>query len=95
MAVAIYDPTGVKQVSHNQIAPRLTTLNGARLGILHNVKHNAKEMTVAVADLLAERYQLKEIVGPTLTAGAIGMLATPEQIKEFAKCDLVLTALGD
>ena len=95
MTVAIYDPTGAKQVSLNQIAPRLTTLNGATLGILHNVKHNAKEMIVAVADLLSERYQLKGIVGPTLTAGAIGMLATREQIEEFTKCDLVLTALGD
>ncbi len=94
MALLTLDPTGVKQVQLKSQAPRLASFNGARVGLLHNVKMNAKELLVAVADQLQERYTLKEIVGPVLTDQS--MLASPKQLDELAsKVDVVLTGLGD
>lgn len=94
MALITLDPTGVKQVQLKSLAPRLKSFNGARVGVLHNVKHNAKELLMDIAELLQERYALKEIVGPVLTDQS--MLASPKQLDELAaKCDVVLTGLGD
>jgi len=95
MAILTLDPTGVKDVSLNSLAPRLDSLNGKRVGVLHNVKHNAKELLVAMADLLETRYHVR-VHGPILTDGAMGMLATPQQLQEFAgEVDFALTGLGD
>ena len=94
MTLLTLDPTGVKQVQVKAQAPRLKSFNGARVGILHNVKHNAKELLVDIAELLQERYTLAEIVGPVLTDQS--MLASPKQLDELAgKVDVVLTGLGD
>ena len=94
MTLLTLDPTGVQQVELHSLAPRLQTLNGATVGVLHNVKTNAKELGMAITELLQERYRLEDVVGPILTASS--MLASPEQLDELAeKCDVVLTGLGD
>ena len=94
MTLITLDPTGVKQVQVKSIAPRLQSFNGARVGLLHNVKHNAKELLVAISDELKERYAVKEVVGPLLTDQ--GMLASAKQLDEIAgQVDVVLTGLGD
>jgi hypothetical protein len=88
------DPTGVKQVELNAMAPRLQSLNGATIGVLHNVKHNAKELLMEMADVLQERYEIRDVIGPELAGQS--MLATKEQLDRFAaECDVVLTGLGD
>jgi hypothetical protein len=93
MTLITLDPTGVKQVQLNSLAPRLQSLNGATVGILHNVKKNAKEMLEEMANVLHERYEI-EVVGPELTSDS--MLASKEQLDRFAEeCDVVLTGLGD
>ncbi|HWO73346.1 MAG TPA: hypothetical protein VNN21_07285 [Dehalococcoidia bacterium] len=93
MTLITLDPTGVKQVELNALAPRLQSLNGATVGILHNVKKNARELLVEMANVLQDRYEI-EILGPELTAHS--MLASEEQLDRFAKeCDVVLTGLGD
>ncbi len=95
MTLITLDPTGVRPVDTHPIAPRVSGLNGTRVGLLHNVKTNAKELVVDIADLLKDRYDVT-IVGPVLTQGASGMLATPDQLRELAsQVDLVITAVGD
>ena len=95
MTLITLDPTGVGRVENHPLAPRLASLRGARVGLLHNVKTNARELIVDIGDLLKERYGV-EIVGPVLTAGQSGMLAKPEQLQELAsQVDLVITAVGD
>ncbi len=70
-------------------------MNGKRVGLLNNVKTNAKELIVDIAELLQDRYDV-QIVGPVLTAGQSGMLARPEQLRELAEqVDFVITAVGD
>jgi hypothetical protein len=95
MALITLDPTGEGRVETHRIAPRLNGLQGKRVGLLHNVKTNARELIVDVGSLLQERYGV-ELVGPLLTAGQSGMLAKPEQLQELARqVDLVITAVGD
>jgi hypothetical protein len=96
MTLLTLDPTGVKQVDIHPIAPRLETLQGTTIGVLHNVKKNAKELLNEMANVLQERYEIKEVIGPELTDGRGGMLSSPEQLDELSKkVDLVLTGLGD
>ena len=95
MTLLTLDPTGAGRVENHSIAPRIAGLQGKRLGLLHNVKTNARELIVDLGDLLKERYEV-EIVGPVLTKGQSGMLAKPEQLKELAaEVDMVITAVGD
>ncbi len=95
MALITLDPTGVKQVELHSIAPRVAGLNGKKVGLLHNVKTNAKELVVDVGELLKERYDVT-LLPPMLTQGQSGMLATPQQLQELAsQADLVITAVGD
>ncbi|HEU0166658.1 MAG TPA: hypothetical protein VFS62_02695 [Chloroflexota bacterium] len=96
MSVTTYDPRGLQPVAQHSIAPRLTTLNGKRVGLLHNIKPNAKELLIAMSEVLRERYPSVEIGHPVLTDGSMRMLATGEQLESIAKAnDLVLTGLGD
>src|SRR3989304_3797364 len=44
LAILTYDPTGTKREQTNSLAPRLTTLNNATVGLLHNHKQNAREL---------------------------------------------------
>jgi hypothetical protein len=95
MPLITLDPTGVGRVETHAIAPRLSQLHGTRVGLLHNVKTNAKELVVELGDLLQERFNV-QIVGPVLTQGQSGMLAKPEQLKQLAaEVDFVITAVGD
>ena len=95
MTLTTLDPTGARRVETHAIAPRVAGLQGKRLGLLHNVKTNAKELIVDIGDLLQQRYGV-QIVGPVLTAGQSGMLAKPEQLQELAAAaDMVVTAVGD
>jgi hypothetical protein len=93
MTLLTLDPTGVKQVELNSLAPRLQSLNGASVGVLYNVKKNARELLVEMAEVLGERYEI-ELFEPELTSQS--MLADKDQLDKFAKeCDVVLTGLGD
>ena len=95
MTLITLDPTGVGRVDTQSIAPRVAGLTGKRLGLLHNVKTNAKELILDVGDLLQQRYGV-QIVGPVLTQGQSGMLAKPEQLAQLAaEVDMVITAVGD
>lgn len=95
MTLLTLDPTGARPVDTHSIAPRLAGLNGKRMGLLHNVKTNAKELICEIGGLLRDRYEVS-VVGPVLTQGQSGMLAKPEQLFELAKeVDFVITAVGD
>jgi hypothetical protein len=95
MTLITLDPTGVKEVGLNTIAPRLATLSGKRVGLLHNVKVNARELLVDMGTVLQERYDVT-LLPPLLTDAPGGMLASPAQLQQLAKeADLVLTGLGD
>jgi hypothetical protein len=95
MTLVTLDPTGVQPVETHAIAPRISGLQGKRVGLLNNVKTNSKELILELGALLQERYGVT-LVGPVLTQGQSGMLAAPGQLENLAEqSDLVIHAIGD
>lgn len=95
MTILTYDPTRTGQEERHRLAPRLTTLDNATVGLLHNHKQNAKEIASEVCALLQERYALKEVVGPVPVQGGV-WIASDEQLDDLAsRCDLVIVTIGD
>ena len=95
MPLITLDPTGVRPVETHPIAPRAPGLGGKRIGLLHNVKTNSRELICELGALLKERYSVA-VVGPILTQGQSGMLAAPGQLDELAtQVDVAIHAIGD
>jgi hypothetical protein len=81
-------------VGMSQAAERPQGLDGVTVGIMHNCKPNGRELLSAIADLLCERFSIKEVVAPVRSEGI--MLPSVEQLDDLAsKCDVVLSGLGD
>jgi hypothetical protein len=76
------------------LAPRLTALDGKRLGLLDNSKSKAGQLLDAVASILEAQYGFAAIVRQRKPSAS--KPAAPEVIGELAKtCDLVLVGVGD
>ena len=97
MPNAILDPTGTVTSAAAKPAapraPRLSSLEGKRVGLLINTKTNARPFLEEVGRLLEDRY------GVTLTRRTKVNFAVPEPedvIKELvAENDVVITGVGD
>jgi hypothetical protein len=87
-------PVPTDTVASSQVARRPLGLDGATVGIMYNVKPNGPELMTAIADLLREQFDIKEVVGPVRAEGV--MLPTEQQLDDMAaRCDIVITGLGD
>jgi hypothetical protein len=92
--VIVFDPRGVVDLAVTPLAPRKTTLEGLRLGILDNSKWNANKLLRGASAALREdinfasvNYYVKE---------SFSKDAAPELIEKIAReNDIVLTAIGD
>ena len=90
----VYDPRGVVHVEHREMAPRVASPAGLRLGILDNTKWNANRLLRKTAALLGERhrfaavnYYRKESFSKDADPALLAAIA--------AESDIVLTAIGD
>ena len=95
MSLALLDPTGTSKASKTaSLAPRrVLDLNGKTVGLLNNTKVKADYILDAVADLLQERYAVKEFVRRTKQTFSRPM--ADDLAEEMAKqCDVVITAVG-
>jgi hypothetical protein len=90
--IDILDPT-IRIAGEIMPAPRLSSLRGKRLGCLDNSKEKADVFLGALADCLAERVALAEVVHRRKPS--YSRVAPPAIIEELAKsCDCVITAMG-
>ena len=92
--IPVYDPRGVVEASPLTLAPRVTKLDGLRLGLLDNTKWNANKLLRGVRDRLAGKhafgavnYYRKESFAVAAAPGLIDRIA--------AENDIVVTAVGD
>ena len=92
MSIRLYDPTAEPRAVAARLAPRLSTLQGKRIGILDNGKANADVLMLAMARLLQERHgagaivkREKPVAGPP----------KPEVLEALAQCDLALVGSAD
>jgi hypothetical protein len=75
------------------LSPRLKTLEGKRLAMIHNNKAGAKELLIAVEEQLKEKYPSATFVRFDTT---IGLADKPEKYAEIAEsCDAFILGAGD
>jgi hypothetical protein len=75
-------------------APRLPSLAGTRLGIIHDVKKHADMLLEELVELLQTRYEISDVKWHRKSIDS--RPADPAAIRELAEsCDSVIVAVGD
>jgi len=90
--IRLYDPTAEPRAIAAQLAPRLTSLAGKRVGILDNGKANAGTLMLAVTKILQERYGVTEVVK---REKPVAGPPKPEVLEALSKCDFALVGSAD
>ena len=90
----LYDPTSSPPKRRANRAPRLATIQGARIGILENGKLNAEEMLKEFAQLFVERHGCTV---RTLASKSNASAPAPANtlVKVAQDVDFLITGLGD
>jgi hypothetical protein len=89
----ILDPTVAPDHAESALAPRLAALDGKVLGLLANGKVNAGHLLDLVREGLEARYRVREVVARAKPSAS--RVADAEILQELARCDAVVTAIGD
>ena len=90
--ITVLSPVGINRVGTRAISPRLTSLDGIRLGILNNNKPNSLALQQHVAELIGGQVALGGLVTKQKPNAAIGA----EKLDEYAReVGAVITAIGD
>jgi hypothetical protein len=92
--ITVYDPRGVVATESRKVSPRISPVQGLRLGVLDNTKWNANKLLRALREELGGRQGLK----PTgyYRKESFSRFAEPRLLDEIrANSDLVVTAIGD
>jgi hypothetical protein len=92
MTIRLYDPTAEPRAVAAQLAPRLTTLAGTRVGILDNGKANAGTLMLAVTKILRERYGVAEVIK---REKPVAGPPRPEILEALSACDFALVGSAD
>lgn len=89
--IKVYVPTGVADTRNRKLAPRLQTLNGARIGILDNCKEFADIVLRGVAEVLQRDHGVAEI--RFWQKSYLG-IPSPYAEEMAAQCDAVINGVG-
>ena len=92
--IKILDPTVKPDRTESSLAKRETGLDGKVLGLLNNTKVNGDRLLALVSDALGARYDIREVVVMT-KAGASTVADSAMLDALAARCDVVVTAIGD
>ena len=91
----LIDPTAPSPTQNHELAPRLTSLQNMRIGLLCNGKANARALLLQTADLFRKHDQC-EIVDDMLFKTNASAPAEDGVIAELAaRSDFMITANGD
>ncbi len=92
--LVLISPVNEATVAASSLAPRLSGLQGKRLGLLDNSKSKAGKMLETVAAILNAQYGFTDIVRHRKPSAS--KPAAPEAIDELADvCDLAIVGVGD
>jgi hypothetical protein len=90
----VYDPRGIVEAKARALAPRVSTLDGLRLGVLDNTKWNANKLLRQVRDELARAHRLSAV--NYYRKESFSRFAAPELLSKIrAECDIAVTAIAD
>src|SRR3546814_289231 len=94
MTFNFLDPAGGAKAEQFDIAPKLESLQGKRLGLLDNSKTNAEKYLKMVGKILVDRYGVAEV--KLFRKDALSKPAPAEVLDELvANCDFAVTGIGD
>lgn len=91
--IQLVDPRGRVPAKNLAPAVRRRSLQGARLGILDNGKHQGGLLLKLLEERLAREFGTR--VGARARKRIMAESASPAMLAELAGCDAVLTAIGD
>ncbi len=92
--MVLISPVNEASTTESTYAPRLTALEGKRVGLLDNSKNKANQMLDAVADILDTQYGITDVVRRRKPSASKPV--APEVIVELEElCDLVIVGVGD
>ena len=94
MSLSMYDPTGFTAAEAPKLVERPKTLDGITLGLLHNIKGNAKELLEDMTSILQKRFKIEAVIGPE-TNSELSRAGEAQLDGMTARARLVLTGLGD
>lgn len=89
--ISVFVPTGAVDMKVKQLAPRLKTVRGARIGVLDNCKEFADLVLRGVADVLEREHGAAEI-----RFWRKEYLGDPSRfaLEMAAQCDAVINGVG-
>jgi hypothetical protein len=94
MSVQIYDPTTEVAGRRIAYAPRPKSLEGLRVGLVDNTKHNSDQLLLRIAALLERDHGAKaHVIRKKHSAGAAPHAEIIEEFK--ANCDVIVAGVGD
>ena len=94
MAVTIFDPTTEASTRTINFAPRPKSLEGLRIGLVDNTKHNSDQLLLRIADILEKEHGAKaHVIRRKKSSGAAPHAEIVEEYK--ANCDVVIAGVGD
>lgn len=80
--------------AHAEMAHRSESLDGMTVGLLSNGKRNADILLEHIVALMAEHYQIKDVVA--MNKGNASRPCPDDMAQELLeKCDILMTATGD
>lgn len=89
--ISVYVPTGTADTKTRALAPRLQTLEGARIGILDNCKEFADVVLRGVAEVLKREHGVADI--RFWQKSYLG-IPSPYAEEMAAHCDAVINGVG-
>jgi hypothetical protein len=93
MPIIVLNPTAESETRPNQLAPRLSSLQGRKLGVLDNRKANADRLFDLVETIVRERYAAEVVV--RCQKPDFSRPAPKAMLQELRECDAVITGVGD
>jgi len=92
--ITIVDPAAEIETESRSIAPRLKSLQGARIGIIDNTKHMANRFLDATKALLETQYHVSGFEYYRKFSASVP--TPPEVIERMAKsCDAIVHGVAD
>ena len=94
MAIQIYDPTTEVDARRINYAPRPKSLQGLRIGLVDNTKHNSDQLLLRIAGILEREHGAKaHLIRRKKSAGAAPHAEIVDELK--AGCDVIVAGVGD
>ena len=94
MAIQIYDPTTEVAERHMAFVRRPQSLEGVRIGLVDNTKHNSDQLLLRIANILEKEHGAKaHVIRKKKSSGAAPHAEIIEEYK--ANCDVIVAGVGD